>query len=108
MHDGPPVFTQLDISANSVTTGANPALSADPHETTRLLRDMIAPGSLAGVHVYFPDPWPKARHHKRRLIQPALVDLLASRLALGGWLHCATDWDDYAEPVAEPFAAYHG
>ncbi len=56
----------------------------------------IAPGALAAVHVFFPDPWPKARHHKRRLIQPANVALLAARLRPGGLLHCATDWPDYA------------
>jgi tRNA (guanine-N7-)-methyltransferase len=58
---------------------------------------MIAPGSLAGIHVFFPDPWPKKRHHKRRLLQPAFVHELALRLAPGGVLHVATDWDDYAQ-----------
>ena len=53
---------------------------------------MIAPASLAGIHVYFPDPWPKKRHHKRRLLQPAFVHALALRLAPGGYLHVATDW----------------
>jgi tRNA (guanine-N7-)-methyltransferase len=57
----------------------------------------LAPGSLAAVHVFFPDPWPKARHHKRRLIRPAMVALLRSRLRQGGILHCATDWPPYAE-----------
>jgi tRNA (guanine-N7-)-methyltransferase len=66
------------------------------HDAVEVVRDMIAPGTLAGVHVYFPDPWPKKRHHKRRLIQPAFVALLASRLAPGGHLHCATDWEHYA------------
>ena len=65
---------------------------------------MIAPASLAGVHVFFPDPWPKKRHHKRRLIQPAFAALLASRLAPGGWLHCATDWEPYAEQMLEVLA----
>ena len=69
------------------------------HDAVEVLRHMLAPASLAGVHVFFPDPWHKKRHHKRRLIQPALVDLLASRLAPGGWLHCATDWQDYAEQM---------
>jgi tRNA (guanine-N7-)-methyltransferase len=58
---------------------------------------MIAPGSLAGIHVFFPDPGPKKRHHKRRLLQPAFVHELALRLAPGGVLHVATDWDDYAQ-----------
>lgn len=69
------------------------------HDAVEVLRDMIAPGSLAGVHVYFPDPWPKVRHHKRRLIQPPLVALLASRLATDGYLHCATDWQPYADQM---------
>ena len=71
------------------------------HDAVEVLRQMIAPGSLAGTHIYFPDPWHKKRHHKRRLIQPAFVELLASRLAPGGWLHCATDWQDYAEQMLE-------
>jgi tRNA (guanine-N7-)-methyltransferase len=66
------------------------------HDAVEVLRDMIPPGSLAGCHVFFPDPWPKKRHHKRRLLQPALVALLASRLAPGGYLHVATDWEEYA------------
>jgi tRNA (guanine-N7-)-methyltransferase len=69
------------------------------HDAVEVLRDMIAPASLAGVHVFFPDPWHKARHNKRRLIQPPLVALLASRIAPGGYLHCATDWQDYAEQM---------
>ncbi|MCP5266368.1 MAG: tRNA (guanosine(46)-N7)-methyltransferase TrmB [Burkholderiaceae bacterium] len=66
------------------------------HDAVEVVRDMIAPDSLAGVHVFFPDPWPKSRHHKRRLIQPTFVHALASRLAPGGYLHCATDWAPYA------------
>jgi tRNA (guanine-N7-)-methyltransferase len=66
------------------------------HDAVEVLRHMIPPGSLAGCHVFFPDPWPKKRHHKRRLLQPALVALLASRLAPGGYLHVATDWEEYA------------
>jgi tRNA (guanine-N7-)-methyltransferase len=69
------------------------------HDAVEVLRDMIAADSLAGVHIYFPDPWPKARHHKRRLIQPALVAMLAARIAPGGYLHCATDWQNYAEQM---------
>ncbi len=71
------------------------------HDAVQVLQQMVAPASLAGVHVYFPDPWHKKRHHKRRLIQPPLVDLLASRLQPGGWLHCATDWDDYAQQMLQ-------
>ncbi len=66
------------------------------HDAVEVLRDMIGEGSLAGVHVFFPDPWPKKRHHKRRIIQPDFVSLIASRLAPGGYLHCATDWEEYA------------
>ena len=71
------------------------------HDAVQVLLQMLAPASLAGVHVYFPDPWHKKRHHKRRLIQPALVALLASRLQPGGWLHCATDWEDYAQQMLQ-------
>jgi tRNA (guanine-N7-)-methyltransferase len=71
------------------------------HDAVEVVRDMLVPDSLAGVHVFFPDPWPKARHHKRRLIQPAFVALLASRLAPGGYLHCATDWQHYAEQMLD-------
>lgn len=62
-------------------------------------------GSLAAVHVFFPDPWPKARHHKRRIIQPSHVALLRSRLTPGGVLHCATDWAEYAEAMRETLDA---
>ena len=75
------------------------------HDAVEVLRDMIAPDSLAGVHVYFPDPWPKARHHKRRLIQPAFVAALVGRLAPGGYLHCATDWEPYAAQMLEVLSA---
>ena len=71
------------------------------HDAVEVARDMIAPDSLAGVHVYFPDPWPKKRHHKRRLIQPAFVALLASRIRPGGYIHLATDWENYAEQMLE-------
>ncbi len=66
-----------------------------------LLRDHIEPASLAEVRIYFPDPWPKKRHHKRRLVQPDSVALIASRLAPGGVLHLATDWENYAEQMLE-------
>ncbi len=69
------------------------------HDAFEVVRDMVAPASLAGIHIFFPDPWPKARHHKRRLIQPPFVELLAQRLQAGGYLHCATDWQHYAEQM---------
>ncbi|WP_018604434.1 tRNA (guanosine(46)-N7)-methyltransferase TrmB [Uliginosibacterium gangwonense] len=75
------------------------------HDATEVVRDMIAPDSLAGVHVYFPDPWPKKRHHKRRILQPAFVAELAKRLAPGGYLHCATDWEEYAQFMLETLSA---
>ncbi len=71
------------------------------HDAVEVLRDMVPAGSLAGVHVFFPDPWHKKRHHKRRLIQPPLVALLASRLRAGGYVHCATDWEEYALQMLE-------
>jgi tRNA (guanine-N7-)-methyltransferase len=71
------------------------------HDAVAVLEHMIAPDSLAGVHIYFPDPWPKKRHHKRRLIQPGFVAHVTSRLAPGGYLHCATDWQPYAEQMLE-------
>lgn len=65
----------------------------------------VPPGTLAAVHAFFPDPWPKARHHKRRLVQPGHVALLASRLAPGGLLWCATDWPEYAAAMGETLDA---
>jgi tRNA (guanine-N7-)-methyltransferase len=69
------------------------------HDAVDVLCDMIPEQSLDGVHIFFPDPWPKARHHKRRLIQPPLTALLARRLKAGGYLHLATDWENYAEQM---------
>jgi tRNA (guanine-N7-)-methyltransferase len=71
------------------------------HDAVEVIRDMIAPASLAGIHVFFPDPWPKKRHHKRRLLQQPFVGLLVSRLARHGYLHCATDWDAYAAQILD-------
>jgi tRNA (guanine-N7-)-methyltransferase len=75
------------------------------HDAVPVLEQMIAPASLAGVNIFFPDPWHKKKHHKRRLVQPAFVALLASRLAPGGALHCATDWQPYAEQMLAVLAA---
>ncbi len=75
------------------------------HDAVEVLREMLAPGSLAGVHIWFPDPWHKKRHHKRRLIQPEFVELLSSRLRPGGYLHLATDWQPYAEQMLEVLSA---
>jgi tRNA (guanine-N7-)-methyltransferase len=75
------------------------------HDAVEVVRDMVAPGSLAGVHVFFPDPWPKKRHHKRRLLQRPFAELLASRLAPGGYFHVATDWQEYAEHILATLGA---
>ena len=75
------------------------------HDAVEVLQQMIRPASLDGVHIFFPDPWHKKRHHKRRLIQPPLVELLASRLKPGGRLHCATDWEEYAQQMLEVLGA---
>lgn len=78
------------------------------HDAVEVVRDMIPSGSLAGIHVFFPDPWPKKRQQKRRLIQPDFVALLASRLAPAGYLHCATDWEDYANQMLAVLGAETG
>ena len=80
------------------------------HDAVEVVAAMIPPQSLAGIHVFFPDPWPKKRHHKRRLLALAFVHELALRLVSGGTLHIATDWEDYAEAIlatltAEPLLA---
>jgi tRNA (guanine-N7-)-methyltransferase len=75
------------------------------HDAVEVLEAMIPPQSLAGVHIYFPDPWHKKRHHKRRLIQPQWVGQLVARVAPGGYLHCATDWQPYAEQMLQVLGA---
>ena len=75
------------------------------HDAVEVFTHMLAPASLDGVHVFFPDPWHKKRHNKRRLIQPAFVELLVSRLKTGGYLHLATDWEDYAVQMLEVLSA---
>lgn len=75
------------------------------HDAVEVLEHMIAPDSLAGVHVFFPDPWHKKKHNKRRLIQPAFVQRLVAHLAPGGYLHCATDWQPYAEQMLQVLSA---
>ncbi len=69
------------------------------HDAVEVLERMIADGSLAGIHLFFPDPWPKKRHHKRRLVQPPFAALAARKLAPSGYFHAATDWPDYAEQM---------
>ena len=71
------------------------------HDAVEVLEHMIATETLDGVHIFFPDPWPKKRHHKRRLIQPPFVKLLAARLKPGAYVHVATDWEEYAQQILE-------
>jgi tRNA (guanine-N7-)-methyltransferase len=78
------------------------------HDAVEVLDHMLAPGSLAGVHIFFPDPWHKKKHNKRRLIQAPFVAKLVTRLAPGGYLHCATDWQPYAEQMLEVLSAEPG
>jgi len=74
------------------------------HDAVEVLEKMIADASLAAIHLFFPDPWPKKRHHKRRLVQPEFAALAARKLAPGGTLHAATDWPDYAEHMNAVFS----
>jgi len=78
------------------------------HDAVEVLKHMIDPASLDGVHIFFPDPWHKKKHHKRRLIQPELVALLCEKLKPGGYLHAATDWQEYAEHILAVLAAEPG
>ena len=75
------------------------------HDALDVLEQMIADASLAGIHLFFPDPWPKKRHHKRRLVKPEFAALAARKLAPGGLLHAATDWPDYAEQILAVLSA---
>ena len=75
------------------------------HDAVEVLTHMVPQASVDGIHIFFPDPWHKKRHNKRRLIQPPLVALLASRLAAGGYVHGATDWEPYAQQMLEVLSA---
>ncbi|HEV8096069.1 MAG TPA: tRNA (guanosine(46)-N7)-methyltransferase TrmB [Burkholderiales bacterium] len=75
------------------------------HDAVEVLERMIPDGALAAIHLFFPDPWPKKRHHKRRLVQPAFAALAARKLASGGYLHAATDWPDYAAQIERVLSA---
>ena len=75
------------------------------HDAVEVLQHMITDGCLDGIHIFFPDPWHKKKHHKRRLIQPQFVALLAKKLKPGGYLHLATDWANYAEQMLEVISA---
>lgn len=84
------------IGENNITN-----LRIIQHDAVEVLTNMIPNNSLAGLHIFFPDPWPKKRHHKRRLIQPEFVNLLAQKLSAGGYVHLATDWEEYAHHMLE-------
>jgi tRNA (guanine-N7-)-methyltransferase len=90
---------------NLIETQGLTNLRVVQHDALEVLEHMIAPGTLAGIHLFFPDPWPKKRHHKRRIVQPGFVALAAERLAPGGYLHCATDWEEYAQWMEAVLAA---
>ena len=75
------------------------------HDALEVLEQMVRDASLLAIHLFFPDPWPKKRHHKRRLVQPDTASLMARKLMPGGTLHAATDWPDYAEQMAAVFGA---
>ena len=75
------------------------------HDAVEVIDEMLVPATLDGVHIFFPDPWHKKKHNKRRLIQAPLIAKLATRLKPGGYLHCATDWQPYAEQILEVLSA---
>lgn len=77
-------------------------------DAVEVLKSQIADAALDAVHLFFPDPWPKKRHHKRRIVQPAFVELLRRKIAVGGQLHWATDWDEYAEHIEATVLANKG
>ncbi len=90
---------------NRVVAAGLTNLRVIQHDAVEVVAQMIPVAALAGIHVYFPDPWPKKRHHKRRLLQPSFVSALAQRLVCGGYLHAATDWDEYAQEILATFGA---
>lgn len=109
-----PASDYLGIEVHSPGVGSLLKLIADlgltnvrviQHDAVEVVEHMIPAASLAGIHLFFPDPWPKKRHHKRRLIQPPFAALLASRLKPGACVHAATDWEDYARQILEVFTA---
>lgn len=89
-----------DLHDHSVT---NVRLVA--HDAVEVLQQQIADNSLAGIQIFFPDPWHKKRHNKRRLIQSDFIHLLAQKIKIGGFIHCATDWQEYAEHIMEVLSA---
>jgi tRNA (guanine-N7-)-methyltransferase len=75
------------------------------HDAVEILEKRIPDGSLSGVHLFFPDPWPKKKHHKRRIVQPRFIALLSKKLRTGGYFHAASDWQPYAEHMLEVLSA---
>jgi tRNA (guanine-N7-)-methyltransferase len=98
----PPGLAQLMMRAETAGLTNLRLLRGD---AVVLLEEHLPAGSLSGVRIFYPDPWPKKKHHKRRLVQPSLVAVVASRLAPGGTLHLATDWEHYAEHMMEVCSA---
>ena len=90
---------------NRISVGELKNLRVVRQDAVEVLERMIPDGALAAIHLFFPDPWPKKRHHKRRLIQPPFARLLASRIKPGGYLHVTTDWQDYAHQILEVLSA---
>ncbi len=89
---------------NRIETSALTNLRVMQHDATEVMQYMLPTESLDGVHIFFPDPWPKAKHHKRRLIQPPFVSNLCKYLKQGAYVHVATDWEDYAHQALEVLA----
>jgi len=77
-----------------------------PYDAVEVFKTCIENNSLAGVQIFFPDPWPKLRHHKRRLIQTEFIHLLVQKIKVGGFIHCATDWENYAEHMQDVLSAH--
>jgi tRNA (guanine-N7-)-methyltransferase len=89
---------------NRVEKEKLPNLRIVRHDAVEVLERMVPDGALAAVHLFFPDPWPKKRHHKRRLVQPSFVQLIKEKLSAGGIVHLATDWPDYAAQIEAVFS----
>ncbi len=90
---------------NRIEAGKLVNLRVVRHDAVEVLERMVDDGSLAAIHLFFPDPWPKKRHHKRRLVRPETAALMARKLRPGGVLHVATDWPEYAGRIAAVFEA---
>jgi len=114
-HDPDRDFIGVEVHGPGVGRLMNTLASRDArnvrlykHDAVEVLEHEVAPAALAEVRIWFPDPWHKKRHHKRRLIQPGFIELLASRMAPNGLLHLATDWQEYAEHMQEVMEAAPG